>query len=75
MKNGCTIDNYGNCCWYLNDKLHREDGPAFIMNDGTLEWWFEGTRVTVPKCDHKIHSETLCIICLKNFRDSRIIDR
>lgn len=33
--------------WFLNDKLHREDGPAFRSwhPDGTLEseaWWLNG---------------------------------
>ena len=28
--------------WYLNGKLHREDGPAIIFNNGTQEWWLNG---------------------------------
>ena len=30
--------------WYLNNKLHRELGPA-IENDGGGVWYYEGTRV------------------------------
>ena len=35
MKNGLIVDEKGNLYWYLNDELHREDGPAVIYNEGT----------------------------------------
>jgi hypothetical protein len=28
--------------WYLNDKLHREDGPAFEYANGTKWWYLNG---------------------------------
>lgn len=28
--------------WYLNGKLHREDGPAREYVDGTKEWYLNG---------------------------------
>jgi len=28
--------------WYLNGKLHREDGPAVEWADGHREWWLNG---------------------------------
>ena len=30
--------------WYLNDKLHREDGPAVEYSDGTKQWYLNGER-------------------------------
>ena len=27
-----------------SDKLHREDGPARIYNNGDETWWFNGKR-------------------------------
>ena len=30
--------------WWLNGKLHREDGPAVEMADGYKEWWLNGER-------------------------------
>ena len=30
--------------WYLNDKLHREDGPAVEWASGRKEWWLNGNR-------------------------------
>ena len=28
--------------WYLNKKLHREDGPAVEYTDGHKSWWLSG---------------------------------
>lgn len=28
--------------WYLNDKLHREDGPAIECANGTKFWYLNG---------------------------------
>ena len=28
--------------WYLNGKIHREDGPAAEYADGTKKWWLNG---------------------------------
>ncbi len=30
--------------WYLNGKLHREDGPAIEWAEGTKSWWLNGKR-------------------------------
>ena len=38
-----TVKVYDNRTeWYLNDKLHREDGPAVEWNDGDKEWFING---------------------------------
>ena len=40
MKNGRYVNEDSNqVCWYLNDQLHREDGPALENSDGTKEWY------------------------------------
>ena len=36
-----VFDN-GNKAWYLNDKLHREDGPAVEYADGDKYWYING---------------------------------
>jgi len=36
----------GNKSWYLNGKLHREDGPAIEYADGNKFWFLNGERVT-----------------------------
>ena len=43
IKYTVTVDDYGNR-WYLNDKLHREDGPAVERTDGTKYWYLDGKR-------------------------------
>lgn len=40
MKNG-VIEINGDICWYKNDLLHREDGPAVICAIGDRYWYFE----------------------------------
>ena len=42
MKNGLIVDKDGTKRWYLNDKLHREDGPAIECADGTKFWYLNG---------------------------------
>ncbi len=37
-------DTFGNKYWYLNGKLHREDGPACEYTDGNKSWWKNGQR-------------------------------
>ena len=27
--------------YYLDNELHRIDGPAIVLNTGYKEWWFE----------------------------------
>ena len=34
----------GTTSWYLNGKLHREDGPAVERADGDKEWYIDGKR-------------------------------
>lgn len=28
--------------WWVDGKLHREDGPAVIRSTGLKQWWFKG---------------------------------
>ena len=40
IKNGLITHPDGTKVWYLNDQLHREDGPAVEYPDGSELWWF-----------------------------------
>jgi hypothetical protein len=42
MKNGLIINENGTKCYYLNDLLHREDGPAVEWTDGYKAWLING---------------------------------
>ena len=39
MKNEMIIDKDGTKRWFLNNKRHREDGPAIEFADGSKEWY------------------------------------
>jgi antitoxin component YwqK of YwqJK toxin-antitoxin module len=36
------MTNDGDKSWFLNGKLHREDGPAVEWNDGSKFWYLNG---------------------------------
>jgi hypothetical protein len=40
----CKTDQWGTEYWYLNDKLHREDGPAMKFYAGAKFWYLYGKR-------------------------------
>ena len=42
MKNGIITNEFGTKLHYKDDKLHREDGPAVVYWNGTVEYWVEG---------------------------------
>jgi hypothetical protein len=44
MKNGLIVDQYGDKRYYLNDLLHREDGPAVELALGYKHWYQHGKR-------------------------------
>lgn len=52
------LDNYtglftfkdGTHCWYKNGRLHCDDGPAWVFQDGK-SWWVNG--VYIYKYTHK----------------------
>ena len=38
------VHDNGDIYWYLNGKLHREDGPAAEYVDGNKYWYLNGKR-------------------------------
>ena len=44
MKNGLIIDENGYKYWYLNDKIHRTDGPAVENSIGDKRWYLNGVK-------------------------------
>ena len=36
------VHTNGDKFWYLNDKIHREDGPAVEYSNGDKYWWING---------------------------------
>ena len=46
MKTGLVVEADGPQRWYVNDQLHRTDGPAVIGADGRQEWYVDGKDIT-----------------------------
>jgi len=42
LKNGLIIEADGTKCWYCNDELHREDGPALEKPNNYRAWFRNG---------------------------------
>ena len=40
--------------WYLNGKLHREDGPAIEYTNGTKHWYLNGKYLTEKQFNKKM---------------------
>ena len=36
------VNRFGDKCWWLNGKIHRENGPACEYANGTKSWWLNG---------------------------------
>jgi hypothetical protein len=65
IKYEVTVNEHGTC-WRLNDKLHREDGPAIEYVNGDKAWWLnddeytksefkkEMARRNKPSCEGKV---------------------
>ena len=45
-KSICETNAYGTKFWYLNGKMHREDGPAIEWPSGDKWWYLNGNRLT-----------------------------
>jgi hypothetical protein len=44
QKDGLFVDPYGDKFYYLNNRLHREDGPAIEFVGGDTVWYLNGKR-------------------------------
>ena len=40
-----SVKTNGDKYWYLNDKLHREEGPAIELIAGGMAWYLDGNKV------------------------------
>lgn len=80
MKNSITTktDKQDTIRYYLNDKLHREDGSVTIFSDGTKKWYINGdlrkiekinyrTRIILYYLNNKLHREDGAAVEIYNF--------
>jgi hypothetical protein len=64
----CNIDVNGNKRWWLNGKVHREDGPAIEWKDGDKEWWLNGEEYITNKSfqiDANLSDDDMIVLNLK----------
>ena len=45
-KDGLNIDSNGTKRWYLNNQLHRTDGPAIEYYNGYKYWYINGVGLS-----------------------------
>ena len=55
IKYEVRVYSNGDKSWYLNGKLHREDGPAVEHADGYKAWYLENVEYT--ESEHKAEME------------------
>ena len=62
MFSGCLTDTDGTKHWYVDDLLHREDGPAIEYADGSKYWFINDKEIFC-----KSNEEFLKLMKLKAF--------
>tara|TARA_Y100001956_G_scaffold56034_1_gene55020 strand:- start:172 stop:408 length:237 start_codon:yes stop_codon:yes gene_type:complete len=67
------IDSNGNKCWWLNGKLHREDGPAIEWADGDKWWYLNGEEVTEEEVMNPVEEMTMEEICKALGKNVKVI--
>ena len=51
----------GSKFWWLNEELHREDGPAIEWLDGTKEWYLNGVELSEQDFNTRMNTKELTI--------------
>jgi len=77
MKNGLVISTNGIKYHYLNDKFHREDGPAKEWRNGDKEWFLNGIlhREDGPAIDFANGDKIYCKMGLIHREDGHAIEK
>ncbi len=63
----------GDKSWYLNDKLHREDGPAVEFANGDKYWYLNGKEVTEEEVMNPAEEMTMEEICKALGKNVKVI--
>ena len=50
-----TVTKFGKH-WYINNRLHREDGPAVEYSNGIKYWYLNGVKLTEQQWKEKVSS-------------------
>ena len=49
------VDEFGTKRWYVNGKLHREDGPAVEYANGSKHWYLNGVNYAEVECRKQLN--------------------
>jgi hypothetical protein len=81
MKNWLIIDEFGNDRYYLDGRLHREDGPAIEFSNGDKHWYIndlfhreDGPAIEYPNGDKFWYIGGQEIHCKDNEEFLRIVN-
>ncbi len=55
IKPKLVLTDYGTYIWLVNGELHREDGPAVTLSDGTELWCLNNKYITYEEWEAKTH--------------------
>ncbi len=59
--------------WFLNGKLHREDGPAVEWADGDKAWFLNGEEVTEEEVMNPAEEMTMEEICKASSKKVKVL--
>ena len=73
------VKQYDNrTAWYLNGKLHREDGPAIEYANGEKSWYLYGLRYSEKefrdRMPHASTTEWVLVECVSQFRTRYMVE-
>ena len=67
------INKRGTKFWYLNGKLHREDGPAIEYPNGDGFWYLNGKMMPKPARPNPVEEMTMEEICKALGKNVKVI--
>ena len=55
------VSDNGDKDWYLDDNLHRIDGPAIEDADGSKHWYLDGNKLTQAQWIEAVKPKPSCV--------------
>jgi len=52
----------GDKVWWFEGKVHRENGPAFEMENGYKEWWLDDREYTEAEWKYEMRKCKLAVL-------------
>ena len=55
------VSDNGDKDWYVDDNLHRIDGPAIEDADGSKHWYLDGNKLTQAQWIEAVKPKPSCV--------------